>query len=538
MLGRATGLVLIAGIALTACGGSSHRRQANRHRVVAVGTLISTGGSYRWLVNTDGAQPTVAAENRHAGTTAWRLPGPPAQVGGVARGDVAGYAGKESVHVGQTERIYVSATGSRTVRIRIFRMGWYGGKGGREVLASQPLKLVAQPSCAHSFTTGLTQCAWHPTLTFVVPSALPTGVYIAKLSTRTGESDCLFVVLAARPQPLLAQLPTSTYEAYNGWGGDSLYPGGADRVRITGTNQGVEVSDQRPYASLTGAGQFFARDVAMIRFLERYGYPVSYTTSESVDADPGQLTGHRAVIDFGHSEYWSEKQAAAFARARNEGTSLLFLGSDTLAWRIRYARASRGAGNRGVRDQTIVAYKQYAALDPDRAEPTGEFPDGGASLTGSAYLGCITPRLRELGPPTYSYYPWLPDRALRPFWLYAHTHMTSASEVLGIVGYELDTSTAASPRHTQVVGAGYAPCMGVEAGEPRPGRADDRAQTTIYTEPSGAIVFNSGTLGWELGLEPVPSASPDAPRKPNPFVVAMTRNLLAHVLRARHADPG
>jgi len=78
----------------------------------------------------------------------------------------------------------------------------------------------------------------------------------------------------------------------------------------------------------------------------------------------------------------------------------------------------------------------------------------------------------------------------------------------------------------------------VEAGEPRPGRADDRAQTTIYTEPSGAIVFNSGTLGWELGLEPVPSASPDAPRKPNPFVVAMTRNLLAHVLRARHADPG
>ena len=53
---------------------------------------------------------------------------------------------------------------------------------------------------------------------------------IAKLDRRGRAADCLFVVQATRPQPLLAQLPTATYEAYNGWGGDSLYPGGADRV--------------------------------------------------------------------------------------------------------------------------------------------------------------------------------------------------------------------------------------------------------------------------------------------------------------------
>jgi len=44
-------------------------------------------------------------------------------------------------------------------------------------------------------------------------------------------------------------------------------------------------------------------------------------------------------------------------------------------------------------------------------------------------------------------------------------------------------------------------------------------------------VFDTGTLGWELGLEPVPSASPDAPLAPDPRVVAMTRNLIARVLR-------
>jgi hypothetical protein len=529
------GLILCAGLA--GCGGSArHGHATTRHGtprgVVIAGTLVSTGTKYRWLVTTTGAQPPVGVENRHAGTSAWRLPGPAADVGGLAHGNVIGYVGRQAIGVGETQRIYVSAPGSRTVRIEIFRMGWYGGHGGREVLASRPLRVRAQPRCKHEFETGLTECAWHPTLSFAIPSALASGVYIARLSARTGQSDCLFVVLAARPAPLLAQLPTSTYEAYNAWGGDSLYPGG-DRVGLTGMTQGVEVSYQRPYATNTGAGQFFARDVAMVRFLERYGYPVSYTTSESVDQNPSQLAGHRAVLDFGHSEYWSQRQADAFARARDSGTSLLFFGSDTLAWRVRYVPASRATDDPGAPDQTIVAYKEHARLDPDRSEPTGVFPDGGATLTGSAYLGCITPRVKRFGPPTYRYYAWVAPRNPRPAWLFARTGITSSMRIPGIIGYELDMRTSASPRNTQIIGSGLAPCMAAEPGEPRPSRVQHLAQATLYTAPSGALVWGTGTLGWELGLEPVPSASPEAPARPNPYLVAMTRNLLAHVLSAR-----
>ncbi|HUE29079.1 MAG TPA: N,N-dimethylformamidase beta subunit family domain-containing protein, partial [Solirubrobacteraceae bacterium] len=225
------------------------------------------------------------------------------------RGDVAGYVSRPAIRPGQIERLYVNAPGSRLVQIRVFRIGWYHGEGGREVLVSALLRARRQPPCAHSFATGLTQCRWHPTLRFAIPPALPSGVYIVKVSAATGQSDCLFVVLASAPAPLLAQLPTSTYEAYNAWGGDSLYPGGTARVGVTHSTQGVEVSYDRPYDSLTGAGQLFARDVSMVWFLERYGYPVSYTTSEAVDSDPAQLLGHRAVIDVGHSEYWSERQA-------------------------------------------------------------------------------------------------------------------------------------------------------------------------------------------------------------------------------------
>jgi hypothetical protein len=513
--------LLSAGI-LAGCGASAH---APAPAVPTTAPVQAQRLPFRWLIRTSGPQPSIAAENRDRGTRAWRLPGPARDVGGLAYGALTGYVAAPTVAPGQVQRIYVSAPGSRSVGIRVFRIGWYGGAGGREVLRAGSLRVVRQPPCTHSFRTGLTECRWHPTLSFPIPSALATGVYIAKLSTSRGQRDCLFVVRSPRPQPLLAQLPTSTYEAYNGWGGDSLYPGGAYRVGATRTTQGVEVSYQRPYDSATGAGQFFARDVAMVRFLERYRYPVSYTASESVDANPGQLARHKAVIDFGHSEYWSQRQASAFARARNGGASLLFLSSNTMAWRVRYQ----------ARGNTIVAYKEFAKRAPDRATPTGRFPDGGASLMGSAYAGCITPRLSVAGPPRYRYYAWLAAPGLRPGWLFAHTRIDARTTIPGIVGYELDMRTRATPRGTQTVGGGVASCMSTEPGEPAPRVGQNLAQTTLYTTRRGALVFSSGSLGWELGLEPVPSASPDAPRAPDPRVVGITRNLLARVLRARGA---
>lgn len=525
------GTVVVAGIAQLPGSPSARTTFGAVHRVRGQAASL-------WLVATRGPQPTVAAENRHPGTRSWRLPGPAADIGGLAYGQVSGYVSAPAVAPGGTERIYVTAPASRLVRIGIFRIGWYHGAGGREVLVSRPLRVVAQPPCAHVFQTGLTQCDWRPTLTLRIPSALPTGVYIAKLTTRDGASDCLFVVQSTRPQPLLAQLPTSTYEGYNAWGGDSLYPGGNDQVGVTGSTQGVEVSYDRPYDSVTGAGQFFARDVAMIQFLERYGYPVSYTTSESVDINPGQLLGHRALIDFGHSEYWSQRQEMGFLDALHAGTSLLFFSSDLLGWRVRYQPATAASSAAGHPGHVIVAYNEHAAQDPDRSHRTGSFSDGGARLAGSAYLGCITPRLGQPGPPTYRYYPWTPAPDLRPVWLFAHTRITATTRIAGIVGYELDQRTPLSPPGTRLVGDGAAPCRSDTSGEPGqpvPGPGSELAETTIYTAPSGAIVFNTGTLGWELGLEPVPSASPDAPLAPDPRVVAMTRNLLAHVLSTRHA---
>ena len=122
---------------------------------------------------------------------------------------------------------------------------------------------------------------------------------------------------------------------------------------------------------------------------------------------------------------------------------------------------------------------------------------------------------------------------LRPSWLFARTGIGAATRIPGIVGYELYERTPLTPAGTRVAGSGAVPCTSFtpEPNEPMPGPCGGLAETTIYTARSGAILFDSGTMGWELGLEPVPSASPDAPLAPDPRVVAMTRNLIARVLR-------
>ncbi|HEV3035304.1 MAG TPA: N,N-dimethylformamidase beta subunit family domain-containing protein [Solirubrobacteraceae bacterium] len=516
-------------------GASSGAAAGSPAQAPASGHANGAPASYRWLVATEGAPPSIAAENRARGTRAWRLPGPAHELGGAARGAIVGYVAEQAIAPGEAQSVYVSAPRARTVTVRVYRMGWYGGLGGRLVLASARLPARSQPPCAHRLRTGLTECRWHATLSFPIPSALASGVYIVKLRASTGaESDCMFVLHSRLPPRLLVEIPTATYEAYNAWGGDSLYPGGSERVGLTGTTQGVEVSYDRPYDSQTGAGQFFDRDVAMVRFLERYGYPVGYTTIESIDGDPAQVLGPthpQALIDVGHSEYWSQGDERAFERARDGGTSLLFISSDTMAWRVRFARASAASSQAGERDHRIVSYKEFAAVDPDRADPTGLFPRGGAQLVGSAYNGCITPRVEVRGPPVYGYYAWRPSPSLSPGWLFAGTGVTAATSIQGIVGYELDERTPATPAGTVLVGTGTGVPCGLET-EPSPVRGSI-AETTLYTARSGALVFATGTLGWEYALSPVPQASPEVPRAPDARVVAMTRNLLARVLGER-----
>ncbi|MEA2470894.1 MAG: hypothetical protein QOE38_1893, partial [Thermoleophilaceae bacterium] len=496
------GVVAVVLVVTSGAGkGPSGLAAVLRHAGVGPGAGVPQHArGFDWVESFAGSPRSVADENRQRGTGAWRLRG------ARARGHIRGYVAEQSIRPGQTQRVYVDAPRSRWIRIDVYRMGWYGGRGGRLVLSSHKLKPRRQHTCPRDQQTGLVECNWRPSLSFAIPPGLTSGVYVVKMMSDTGAaSDSMFVLEAAteaKPSRLLVQLSTATYEAYNSWGGDSLYPGGQP-VAATGTTQGVEVSFHRPYKTRTGAGQLFSRDIAAIQFVEREGYDASYTTGPSVDTSPAQTMGHKVLLDVGHSEYWSQGQADAFRRARDAGTNLAFLASNTMVWRVRYA------GHR------IVAYKEHAASDPDRTKPTGLMPLAGAPIAGTAWQQCVTPRVAGSSGTTYHYYPWRPSAALQPDWLFKDTGFTASSQVPGIVGYEPDRTTPASPPGTQIVGSGNTLC---QAHGPLLGTG----QSTLYTAPSGALVFSSGTLGWQLALSPVPDESPDVPRRPDPRLVKLT----------------
>src|SRR5690606_28470543 len=93
----------------------------------------------------------------------------------------------------------------------------------------------------------------------------------------------IFVVRDDVSSPdLLFQLPVTTYQAYNFWGGKSLYEVGSGSAKGWGSGTGKrahKVSFDRPYAASTnpaaaygmGAGDFLTNT----RAVSSHGYPIS-----------------------------------------------------------------------------------------------------------------------------------------------------------------------------------------------------------------------------------------------------------------------
>src|SRR6185437_3588681 len=104
---------------------------------------------------------------------------------------LSGYSSPISVNHGQTVNFYVTTT-SASVQIKIYRMGWYGGTGGRlmETLGNYAGQQQAIPN--PDPVTGIVVCNWQLTASLAVPSNWVTGVYLAKLIGSSGDKSFIF----------------------------------------------------------------------------------------------------------------------------------------------------------------------------------------------------------------------------------------------------------------------------------------------------------------------------------------------------------
>ena len=255
---------------------------------------------------------------------------------------------------------YVSTVAS-TYTLEVFRMGWYGGAGARRVLDPVDIAGRKQTNPTPDPLTGLIECRWTEPYTITVPLDWLSGVYVATLTAQPGRQKnwIMFVVRdESRVSDVLFQSSVTTMQAYNAWGGKSLYP-----FNSTGP-QAVMVSFNRPYGPGAGVTEFLRWEYPTIRFLEREGYDVSYSTAIDTHERAGMLLRHKAFLSVGHDEYWSRAMRTNVESARDAGVHLAFLSSNTSYWQIRLASDSSGQP-----DRTIIAYKENAlSADPFAAD--------------------------------------------------------------------------------------------------------------------------------------------------------------------------
>src|SRR3954454_9003756 len=162
--------------------------------------------------NNIGVPMIVRKENERPGTRDWLLRKTRVDPATKYRCPwVEGYCSRTSVRAGESISFFVSTDPPSPFRIDIFRTGYYGGAGGRQVHSTAGLKGVKQPDPPVG-ERRLRECKWEPAATITIPADWPSGVYLGKITAeREGlQSYVIFIVRDDRPADFLFQCSDTT----------------------------------------------------------------------------------------------------------------------------------------------------------------------------------------------------------------------------------------------------------------------------------------------------------------------------------------
>ncbi len=365
----------------------------------------------------------VARENLRTGTSDWAKDIPLRLSADFSRRKkmprIEGYLDATSIGCGSTTRLTI--TGANSADIALYRIGYYQGKGAR---------LVATIKSARSISA--------------TSKTLP-GQYLVKL-TSTGRAPT-FIPLIIRSTNNSSDITfissVMTWQAYNQWGGYSLYKG-PDGKSETKSQQ---VSFNRPYDG-DGAGQFRYMEQPLVTLIEKLGIDTNYITD--MDLDKISEISSTSIVFGGHSEYWTQHMRAQVEHSVASGTNLIIFGGNTA-----YA-------------QTELQNRELIGRLPFR-----ELGNPESLLIGSQYFALGVKKDLE------SQNKW-------PF-----SVLGENAVIKGVYGYEADTAMGTKGPGVEILAR--ATISPTEKGWV--------AMSTYYTAPSGASVLNMGTNGWVCGME-------------------------------------
>jgi hypothetical protein len=470
-------------------------------RIALLCVLANTSLAFSAFGTCSAPANPIEAENCLPGTS-------PSQwyIIGAGSANIQGFTTDASANAGQTVFFKIS-TNATSYHIDIYRIGYYGGSGARlmaSILPSVPLPQI-QPPCLTDASTELTDCGnWAVSASWVVPSTAPSGVYLARLQLSTGEASPVFFVVRndSSHSAILVQTSDSTWQAYNDYGGSSLYTGPAGAA--------VKVSYNRPLNDPNMYTWFFSAEYPMVRWLEANGYDVSYAAGVDTDRNGALITQHKVFVSNGHDEYWSGGQRANVEAARAAGVNLAFFSGNEIFEKTRW-EASIDGTNTPFR--TLVCYKetgQNRRTDPqDPPIWTGWWrdsrfsppADGGRpenALSGTIFW---VDELRN-----DSIIVPAEDGKMR-FW--RNTPIASlppgqiATLPAGTLGYEwdVDADNGFRPAGLFHLSSTTLTVSTYLLNYNSFGTGTATHHLTLYRAPSGALVFGAGTVQWSWGLD-------------------------------------
>ena len=289
------------------------------------------------------------------------------------RYEIEGFAWPHSIRSGETLNLYVSslplqplklsgqrAPGSSNYHIRIFRCGQDGvpvyeasGVAGFFPLhdsAGGEIGWGDESRRPVEFKRGCLQY-WQAGRVSIQTTGWPSGVYYARLTHAMDDTKNYwvgFVIRSATPpsgSKILFKYELNTFQAYNYWGGGSLYSTSQD------TNFTLQATDtvamDRPVTMVQSQSlTYFVQN--FLKVLSDSGYTIDYCNN--IDLDKGGegfgydlLKQYPLLILWNHDEYWSANERVNTIKFLDTlGGHIARFAPNTCYWQIHWVDSTRG----------------------------------------------------------------------------------------------------------------------------------------------------------------------------------------------------
>jgi hypothetical protein len=336
---------------------------------------------------------------------------------------------------------------------------------------------------------------WATSFTLTIPDDWNSGFYAAKCVDDNGAVHYITFVVnpAADNRSRLAIIAnTTTWAAYNWWGGFSRYrvpSGGAWRFSYLRPNHSIlnpsHTDIDYHYSSMHQA----RGELWIVNWLEEAGYEIDIYTDLDLHVGIANMNDYRAVILNTHPEYCSEQMLDHLEEYLDKGGHLLYLGGNGLYDAVEI-------------NDDFTQLTVFGSYEVAKGGRTHLFRNPPVSRPESAVLGVAfpwSPTQGDIGNNPDSQAPYrVVDASHRFFagtglsindefgdkgWCILFLKARSNLDESGASGWECDERDANSPPNVQLLATGVNP-------------KGPSAEMTYCDHPGGGFVFSAGSMSF------------------------------------------